>query len=115
MTKNEMLKIVDEQVKAYNQRNLMKFCACYHDEIKIERLFNPTKSINGIKKFQKKYEDLFNNSPLLKCEIKSRTALDHAIIDEEKISGSANFSDELHTIAIYGFRDGLIDRVWFTY
>ena len=34
-------------------------------------------------------------------------------IDEEWVTGALKYPNGLHAVAIYGFRDELIDRVWF--
>jgi hypothetical protein len=36
-----------------------------------------------------------------------------SIIDEGLIFGPPLFSEGLRAVAIYGFRDGFIDKVWF--
>jgi len=51
---------------------------------------------------------------VIKEEIKSRVILTDSVVDEEWITGAAKYPEGLHAVAIYAFRDGLIDRVWFT-
>jgi hypothetical protein len=63
--------------------------------------------------FKNVYRDLFEKSPALYCELKSRIVLETAVIDEEMVTGIPRYPNGLHAVAIYGFRDGKIDRVWF--
>ena len=112
MTQEQMLKLVESQERAYNARDLEAFCQCFHPEIEIQRLISGIGS-KGIEKFREGFQQLFSSSPNLHSKIKSRIVLEFTIIDEEWITGATNFPKGLHTVAIYGFRDGLIDRVWF--
>lgn len=70
-------------------------------------------SLEGMDRFLEIYRTLFSSSPSLNCELKSRIVLDDAVLDEEWVTGIPRFPNGLHAVAIYGFRDGLIDRVWF--
>lgn len=108
-----MEKIVQKQLDAYNARDLERFCACYHPEIKIVRLLSGITTITNISEFMELYRNLFASNPKLHCKLRSRIVLESVVIDEEFITGLQRAVDGLHTVAIYGFRDGLIDRVWF--
>jgi hypothetical protein len=113
MTKEQKLALVNQQLNSYNDRDLDSFCKCYHPEVKVEYLTLNKPATTGLVNFKEGYQKLFESSPTLKCEIRSRIILENTIIDEEWVSGSAFFPEGLHATAIYGFRDGLIDRVWF--
>lgn len=108
-----MEEIVQKQLEAYNERNLDKFCKCYHQDIQCIRLLSNTVTCRGLIEFRTIYENLFNSSPSLHCELKHRIVLPDTVIDEEFVTGTAKYPNGLHAVAIYGFRDGLIDRVWF--
>ena len=108
-----MLELVDRQLKSYNLGDLDGFCECYHSEVKVEFLISKKPGSTGIEIFRERYKNLFASSPQLRCELKNRIILETAILDEEFVTGAKAFPDGLHTTAIYGFRDGLIDRVWF--
>jgi len=56
---------------------------------------------------------LFESSPNLHCEIKSRIILEQSLIEEEFITGALAFPNGLHAAAIYGFKDGFINKVRF--
>lgn len=113
MTKQEMEGLAQRQLDAYNRRDLQAFCACYHPEVKITNLVAGQTTCTGMDQFKGNYQALFDSSPKLHCELKSRVVLDSAVIDEEHVTGASRFPNGLHAVAIYGFRDGLIDRVWF--
>ncbi|MNT87664.1 hypothetical protein D3C72_2281110 [compost metagenome] len=67
----------------------------------------------GMERFREGYGKLFSSSPNLHCEIKSRIVLEESVIDEEYVTGAERFPQGLHAVAIYAFREGLIDRIWF--
>jgi hypothetical protein len=113
MTKEQMEQIVQRQLDAYNRRDLKAFCDCYHSEVKVTNLIANNIGSDGKEKFTAVYKGLFESSPKLHCELKSRIVLASAVIDEEWVTGAAKYPNGLHAVAVYGFRDGLIDRVWF--
>lgn len=108
-----MEKIVQEQLEAYNSRDLERFCACYHAEVKVVRLLSDLTTVTNITEFKEAYRNLFATNPQLHCELRSRIVLESAVIDEEFVTGLQRAPEGFHTVAIYGFRDGLIDRIWF--
>lgn len=112
-SKKQSLALVENQEKAYNNKDLESFCNCFHDQIEILRL-TTNEGYKGKEVFKNKYKELFSNNPDLHCEIKTRIILESTIVDEEWITGIANNPSGLHAVAIYGFKDNKIDRVWFT-
>ena len=113
-TKEKMVEAVEGQLQAYNTRDIESFCRWFHHEVRvIDILSGDVRSI-GMELFHVGYKKLFEGSPKLHCEIKTRTILDQSVIDVEWVTGSVRYPDGLHAAAIYAFRDGLIDRVWFT-
>jgi len=113
MTKLEMENLAQRQLEAYNQRDLKAFCDCYHPEVHVMNLISNEVHCTNKIQLEASYQELFSSSPKLHCELKSRIVLDTTIIDEEWVSGSSRYPKGVHAVAIYGFRDGLIDRVWF--
>lgn len=113
MTKLERTALAQAQLEAYNRHDLNAFCACYHPEVKVVSLADDRVISHGIDEFREKYRIRFSSSPELRCELKSRIVLEASVIDEELVSGSSGTTGTSHVVAIYGFRDGLIDRVWF--
>ena len=77
------------------------------------RLISAVTTVTNISQFQEIYRELFKSNPQLHCDLKKRIILDSAVIDEEFVTGLQRKPEGLHTVAIYGFRDGLIGTVWF--
>ena len=111
--KQEWLALVQRQLEAYNARDIDVFCSCFHPEVKVVRLVSNEVRSTNIDQFREGYRQLFAENPDLHCELKSRIILDSAVVDEEFITGLKTMPSGLHALAIYAFRDGLIDRVWF--
>lgn len=114
MTKEQMERLAQKQLDSYNKGDLKTFCECYHPDIKVFNLISSKIGIEGKDKFTEIYRKLFTSSPDLKCNLKSRIVVDASVIDEEFVVGIPGYPSGLHTVAVYGFKDGLIDRVWFT-
>lgn len=114
MTNQEKTKLVQKQLDAYNNKDIDSFCECFHSEIQVTGL-NESKSINGIRDFRSIYSSLFSMNPKLKCEIKTRIILSEAVIDHEYITNSNKKPIPYEVIAIYSFKNNLIDKVWFAY
>lgn len=113
MNKEQMRELAQRQLEAYNSRDLKKFCECYHPEVKVTHLIGNQVRCEGIEAFRTLYRTLFETNPRLHCELKSRMILDSSVVDEEWVTGVAHAPEGLHVVAIYGFREGRIDRVWF--
>jgi hypothetical protein len=114
MTQQEMEALAQGQLDAYNRRDLEKFCAYYHPEVMVVDLISGETTCKGMAEFAARYQQRFSASPNLHADLKSRIVLDSSVVDEEYVTGAAQFPGGLHAVAIYGFRDGLIDRVWFS-
>lgn len=113
VTEAERVAIVQRQLDAYNRQDLDAFCACFHAEVEVRSLTSTKTSFNGIETFHQNYQTLFATFPQQFCQLKSRIVRDDAVIDEEIVMGRASHPEGKHVVAIYAFRDGLIDRVWF--
>ncbi len=107
------LAMVEKQLSQYNARNIDEFCSCYHADVTVEWILSKKVVSRGLSEFRERYHQLFFSSPSLHCEIRSRSILSQAIVDEEFVTGIVGLSEGLHTVVIYGFKDGLIERVWF--
>lgn len=108
-----MESLVQEQLDAYNAHDLERFCACYHPEVQVIRLLSNQVTVSGLTAFREGYAALFAANPKLHCELRSRIVLAASVIDEGFVTGFLREPQGFHTAAIYSFRDGLIDRVWF--
>lgn len=103
--------IVQQQVNAYNARDLEAFVATYSPDIKIY-IHPDTLRGSGHAEMRKVYGELFKNTPKLHCEIVNRIVLGNFVIDKERVTGNPNGA-VINAVAIYEVRDNLIQRVWF--
>ena len=113
---NEIIKktprdIVQQQVNAYNARDLEAFIATYSPDIKLYTFPDKLES-SGHAEMRKTYGDLFKRVPKLHCEIVNRIVQGNFVIDHERVSGLSN-NRVINAVAIYEVRDNLIQRVWF--
>lgn len=109
----EIEKVVQAQLDAYNSKDIDLFCSFYHPDIIVKRLQSDVVLIQGRDKLQHYYHKLFQTHPFQHCQLKARTIVNGSVVDVEFITGRSSHLDGLHAVAIYGFKDGLIDRVWF--
>lgn len=102
--------LAQQQLNAYNKRNIDEFLAPYSDNVEIYRF--PDKLISrGKDKMRLTYSKLFDSSPNLHCQLVNRTILDDTVIDHEKVKGMSN-SDAFMAIAIYKISDNKISKVY---
>lgn len=114
MAEQEGQALVQGQLEAYNAKDLDKFCSYFHDQIVVTDLISAKQACSGMAQFRAIYENFFTSAPNATVQIKSRIIQPTAILDEELVTGAPRYPDGLHIVAIYGFRDSKIDRVWFT-
>jgi hypothetical protein len=102
---------VERQVRAYNERDVDGFVACYAESVVVED-GDGTVLISGQDEMRERYVQLFTNAPDLHAEIVTRIRAGSYVVDEERITGRPD--GEVHAIVIYRLdEDGLIDRVRF--
>jgi len=103
--------VVQQQVNAYNARDLEAFIATYGPDIKIYN--HPDKlGSSGHDAMRKTYGDMFKNTPKLHCEIVNRIVQGNFVIDHERVTGLPN-GRVVNAVAIYEVRGDLIRNVWF--
>lgn len=114
MTDHEKIALVQGQLEAYNLKDTDRFCSYFHDEIVVTDLISAKETCRGMDRYREIYGNAFLNAPNARVEIKSRIIQSSSVIDEELLTGSPRYPNGHHIVAIYAFRDGKIDRVWFT-
>ena len=103
-------KLVQQQLIAYNARNIEAFLEPYSDDVELYMF--PNQLLGKGKDFMRKdYAEMFKNTPNLHCDIKNRTVLGNTVIDHEVVSGFG--SNHLETIAIYEIKNDKIAKVYF--
>jgi hypothetical protein len=100
---------VEQQLTAYNARDIDAFVACYHELVVIEdaagRLI-----MSGASELRQSYGPLFRDRTELHAEILWRERLGTYVVDSEVVTGMG--PEPVRAVAIYHLGDdGLIDRV----
>lgn len=102
---------VDRQVRAYNERDVDGFVACYAESVVVEDGDGGV-LMSGRDELRERYGRLFERSPSLHAEILTRIRIGSYVVDEERITSRPD--GDVHAVAIYRLDgDGLIDRVRF--
>ena len=104
--------IVQEQLEAYNARDLERFSATYSDTIRIFRMPATEPAIAGKTQLNDTYRGRFS-SPNLHADIVNRIVIGNKVIDHERVVGIKEAAIE--AVAVYEVEDGLIETVWFFY
>ena len=104
------LTLVEQQLNAYNARNIEDFLAPYSDSVEIY-IFPDKLMSKGKEAMRRTYEGFFKQIPNLHCEIKSRMVLGNTVIDKESVTGMG--SKPMEAIAIYKIEGEKIEKVYF--
>ena len=104
--------IVQEQLEAYNARDLDRFAATYSEDIRIYRMPATEPAIVGQAQLRETYRKRFT-SPNLHAEIVNRVVLGNKVIDHERVVGIKD--TPIEAVAVYEVAQGLIRAVWFFY
>ena len=102
--------VVEEQLEAYNARDLERFAATYADDIRIWRMPATEPSIAGQAQLREVYAKRFS-SPDLHATIVNRIATGDKVVDHERVVGIE--AGPIEAVAVYQVVDGLVAKVWF--
>ena len=93
---------VQEQLDAYNARDLERFLACYDPQVIIEDAAGG-RLMEGIEEMRAGYGALFANSPRLRAEVPTRIRAGEFVVDEEQVSGLnlPGLPEEMHVAVVY--------------
>jgi len=105
----EAEQIVDEQLVAYNSRNIDAFLETYSEDVELFSFPNNQTS-KGQEAIRQGYEGFFDAPPDLNCEIKNRIIIGNKVIDQEHITANGG---SFEAIAIYEIENGKIAKVTF--
>lgn len=101
--------IVQNQLDAYNARNLKAFLNTYSEDIQVFNFPNEL-SFEGKEALKERYGAFFESTPDLHCKIKNRIIIGNKIIDKKKVT----INGETHwVVAIYEVENGKIAKVTF--
>ena len=101
--------IVQEQLEAYNERDIAAFMDTYAQNIAVFE-FPKTASVIGKSKVEQQYRLFFENTEDLHAEINNRIVIGNKVIDEEHVVANGK---EFKAIAIYEVENGEIAKVTF--
>ncbi len=102
--------IIQQQVEAYNERDLKGFVKLFAADIKVYNYSEAEPSIDGIEAFRSSYEAVFRDSPALAAQVINRMVIGNKVIDHEHITGRAGV-EFLEIVVIYEIKDDLIQKV----
>jgi len=109
--KNSPADLAEQQLKAYNQRNIDAFLEPYSDSVKVYE-FPDKLMYKGKETMRKSYAEMFKGFPELNCTLKSRVVVGNTVIDEEKVFIKKGMP-LIHAVAIYKVALGKIQEVYF--
>lgn len=101
-----------EQLDAYNNRDIDRFAAVYHPDIVLFDLKSGEPFCVGRDALRERYGAMFASRTSLHCDLVHRMVCGNVAIDEEHVRGLKD-DGIVHAIAIYETSDGLITRAWF--
>jgi hypothetical protein len=104
-------KLVQEQLDAYNNRDIEAFLKPYDDSVAVY-MFPNQLLYKGKATMRQEYTGMFKDTPDLHCTVICRMVLGNKIIDEESVIFNKN-RPPLHASAIYTIAKGKIVAVHF--
>ena len=101
--------LAQQQLNAYNARNIDAFLLPYHDSVEVYD-FKGNLLLSGKEKFRESYEQFFKNVPELHCQLLNRMVQGNTVVDQESVTG---FGNGMKAIAIYTIEGDKIKKVHF--
>jgi hypothetical protein len=111
--KNDPVSLVQEQLEAYNERDLARFLAVYAEDVVVYRMPASEPALTGKQAFSDFYAANRFNNPALRAELVARMAFGNKVVDHERIHGLRD--TPLEAAAVYETSDARIQKVWFFY
>ena len=104
-------KIIQKQVRSFNDRNLDAFVSCFADNVQVQRFPNE-KMYQGNDKMRDNYERFFENVKSSSVEVVNRIVMGNTVVDEEitQVDGR-----EGRQVAIYKVENGLVTSMTFIF
>ncbi|AQX10459.1 amidohydrolase family protein [Elizabethkingia ursingii] len=103
--------LVQQQLNAYNARNIEAFLEPYSDDVEIYTFPNTLIS-KGKDGMRKSYTEMFTKLPNLHCELKGRIVQGNIVIDRESVSGIRS-NTNVEVTAVYEIKNHKIIKVYF--
>ena len=102
--------LVQQQLNAYNHRNMEAFLAPYSDSVELYE-FPGTLFAKGKEQMRAAYKGMFEQVSGLHCELVNRIVQGNTVIDHESVSGFG--PQKLKAIAVYTIEKNRIQKVYF--
>lgn len=102
--------LAQQQLDAYNARDIDAFLAPYSDSIAIYQFPDQLQS-KGKTAMHQNYASMFEQLPLLHCQLLNRIVEGNTVIDHELVT--INEERTIRAIAIYKIKNGKIAEVYF--
>ena len=102
--------VVQQQLEAYNARDLAGFTKLFAETVEVFRLPAATPSLAGKAQFAEFYATQRFNRVALKAELLNRMVLGNKVIDHERIYGVQDNPFEI--VVVFEVRNGLIQTLW---
>lgn len=103
--------LAQEQLDAYNARDLQRFVACYAEDVKLYRPPTATPFISSREQLATHYATNRFNLPGLHAQLCGRLVVGNKVFDHERVHGVREQPFEV--LAAYEVRDGLIQAAYF--
>jgi hypothetical protein len=104
-------KLAQEQLNAYNKRDIDAFVATYAENVKVYKFPNEL-LYEGKTAMYDMYGRMFARTPDLHCRLVNRIVMGNTVIDQEEVTISKK-DQPMNAIAIYKIKDGKIAEVYF--
>jgi hypothetical protein len=105
------VELVQQQLDAYNARELDRFVAVYSESVRVYRPPATEPVLAGKEAFARFYATQRFNLSGLRAEVLQRMVVGNCVIDHERVHGVREHPFE--AAAVYVVADGRIDAVWF--
>ena len=103
--------VVNEQLRAYNARDIDAFAATYSEDICTYDMPHAKVMVRGKKDLVERYGNGTFKREGLRAEILSRTVIGNKVIDHEKTWGIQ--AEPVECAVVYEVHEGLITAAWF--
>ncbi len=104
-------KLAQEQLDAYNKRDIDSFVAPYAENVKVYE-FPDKLMYEGNEEMKNIYGRMFARTPDLHCKLLNRIVMGNTVIDHEEVTLDKN-QDPIYAIAIYKIENDKIAEVYF--
>ncbi len=96
---------VEEQLAAYNARDVERFLAAYSSDVVIEDGEDKV-LMKGHDQMRAGYSALFAASPELHCRVAARMRVGKYVVDEEEVTGWNASPTPVHAVVVYRVEGG---------